>query len=202
MKWIAATLLILVTALFFTLPPGDANHPGETVKILVSSGHGSGVHIGDGYIVTAAHVVTTETSVKIKLDDSTEQPGEVLWVNKTYDVALIRTNATMRAAPLRCGIPYPGEILNAVGNPLAIEFIRTEGRVAGVAREMGPWKLVVPVDITIIMGMSGGPAFDTGGNVVGVNVGVAIAQLGFSPSLTGIGFIVPGKVICELLARS
>lgn len=203
MRWFIGLIVATVISAFgiyFTLPD-KIDKPGETVKILTVTGHGSGVHIGNGYIVTAAHVVSGASTVTLRLDDETEQPGEVLWFNTVYDVALIRTTDTLREAPLQCRIPKTGEMVRASGNPLTMEFISTNGRVAGVVREMGPWKLAVPVDITILMGMSGGPVFDMRGNVVGINIGVAMAQLGFTPSLTGIGVIVPGKAICDLIAR-
>ena len=38
-------------------PPALPATETATVKIQVSNGHGSGVHIGDGFILTAAHVV-------------------------------------------------------------------------------------------------------------------------------------------------
>lgn len=201
MRHVAAFLAIVAALLFGVYTPTATSLPGSVVKIVLPKGHGSGVHIGDGYVITAAHVVGVATGVTVKLDDSTEQPAEVLWANKAYDVALIRTADTMRSAPLQCRTPSLGEHLSASGNPLGFEFINTEGRVAGAARHVGTWKLVVPVDMTIIMGMSGGPVFDARGNVVGISIGVALVQLGISPSLTGIGFIVPGKTICDPIAR-
>lgn len=49
--------------------------------------------------------------------------------------------------------------------------------------------------------MSGGPVFDADGHLIGITVGGLLAPIGNSASLTGIGFIVPSKSVCELLAR-
>lgn len=201
MKYLIGLLSLIVLIAF-----GVVSHmprlPGETVKIVLPAGHGSGVHIGDGYVITAAHVVGVNATVSITLDDGSEQPETVLWSNKEYDVAFVRTEATMNSAHLSCRVPDQHELIYAEGSPLNMDFLRTNGRIAGFVREIGPWKSAVPVDMTIIMGMSGGPVFDSRRNVVGINIGVAVAPVGFAVSITGIGVIVPGRTICDLLARS
>lgn len=202
MRHVAAFLMIIAAIVAGVYAVTNIEKPGATVKVMLPAGHGSGIHIGDGYIISAAHVIGNAEEVTIKLDDQSEQSATVLWVNKTYDVALLRTEQTMNSAKLSCRAPELGELVYAEGNPLNLEFIRTNGKVAGVTRNIGNWKSATPVDMTIIMGMSGGPVFDPGGHVIGINIGVAIAPLGMVPSLTGIGVIVPGRTICDLLARS
>jgi S1-C subfamily serine protease len=57
-------------------------------------------------------------------------------------------------------------------------------------------------DITTVPGQSGGPVLNADGKVVGITVGVMRVPMGFaSASYVGVGFIVPGKTICNLLAR-
>lgn len=198
--WILA-LAAFVAAGVYSTTPAAAPLPSSIVKVLVGDGHGSGVHIGNGYIVTAAHV-TQEQSVKLKLTDGTEVEAETLWENRAYDVALVRTEARLQASPLSCETAKTGANIRAFGNPMAMEFLEAAGRVAGAAREFGPWKSVLPVDMTIVMGMSGGPTLDEGGRVVGINVGVMVASLGGFPSLTGFGAIVPSSVVCDLMGRT
>lgn len=203
MRYLYALLVavaLIAGGLYSTLPAA-APLPGSTVKIVMGQGHGSGVHIGNGYIVTAAHVVGDKVPT-IKADDGTEQPATVLWTNKAHDIALLRTDATMAVSPLDCRVAGYGEAVTAKGNPGPLEFITATGRVAGVEREFGPWARVLPVDMTIVMGMSGGPVLASDGRVVGISVGVLLAQVGFSPSLTGFGAIVPSAVVCDLMGRT
>lgn len=195
-----AALALIFAGVAYT-KPAAAPLPSAIVKVLVGQGHGSGVHIGGGYVLTAAHV-TQGKEVKLRLTDGSEIAAEVLWENKAHDVALLRTEAKLRKANLVCRTAEYGEKLRALGNPLGLEFITTEGRVAGAPRELGPWRVVLPVDMTIIMGMSGGGIFDQGGNVVGIAVGVMIGNLGMIPSLTGLGAIVPSSAICDLMGRT
>lgn len=195
MRAVAAcvTLIALVVATWWVLTPHPTVQlPGATVKVIPDVGHGSGVHIGGGYILTAAHVVTSR-NIELKLDDGSHQPAHVLWTSPFHDVALLLTDPSMGHAPLRCDIPVPGADIKLSGNPIDLEFISTFGRVAG---EMSG--VTVPVSATIVMGMSGGPVFDNRDRVVGISVAVTVAF----GSLTGIGHIVPGRIICELLGRS
>lgn len=203
MRYLLAALValaLLITGLSYTVP-APAPLPSAIVKVLVGEGHGSGVHIGDGYILTAAHVTQGKT-VKLRLTDGTEIEAETLWENRAYDVALLRTQARVAVAPLACRTAALGERLTAHGNPMVLEFVSADGKVAGAAREFGPWKSVLPVDMTIVMGMSGGPVLDANGNVVGISVGVLLGNLMGFPSLTGFGAIVPSSAVCTLMGRA
>lgn len=197
----ALSLLALLAIAYANTAPVPPALPGSTVKIVMDAGHGSGVHIGNGYIVTAAHVVGDKIP-KVKLDDGSEQDAVVMWTNKAHDIALLRTASTMGASSLDCRVAANGEHVTAEGNPTVLEFVTSAGRIAGAEREFGPWARVLPVDMTIVMGMSGGPVFAADGRVVGISVGVLVAPVGFAASLTGFGAVVPSAAVCELLARA
>jgi len=177
---------------------------GSTVKVLIGGGHGSGTHIGNGYIVTAAHVTDGAKGIKVKGDTGLIVDAELLWQNTAYDVALLRIKEVDRfsASPMSCRSPDVGEEVTAKGNPLALEFITTKGRIAGSVRQVGPWKTVVVVDLTIVQGNSGGGLFDKDGNLVGVNVGLMVSHVGLSPSLVPVTYAVPASTVCYLMARA
>ena len=77
----------------------------------------------------------------------------------------------------------------------------TYGAIVGVAREVEGWGAVVPVDMTILPGMSGGGVFSLNGEVVGITVGVLAYPTLAGATLTGVGFAVPSIVVCGLLGR-
>jgi S1-C subfamily serine protease len=178
----------------------------SVVMVNVPGGHGSGVHIGGGFVISAAHVADDSKEVELKTSDGKTVKAEVLWINKAYDIALLRTSGDIPGrAPLDCRVPKLGDEIQAAGNPLNLEFVSSFGRIAGNARAADPWREVVITDITTVMGQSGGPLFGKDGRVVGIVVGVVPAPLkngdGYVPSLTGFGTAVPASAVCALLGR-
>lgn len=176
---------------------------GPVVRVTMERGQGSGVHIGRGYILTAAHVIGKETTAKIVDDRGITRKGEVLWVNTVYDVALVRIERTSRLSfsPLACGDIPEGTSLVARGSPLGVEFISFRGWLSGKTRSMGPWKSVVVMDISGGPGISGGPVYDAKNRVIAIFVGARIAPVGMGGSYVGMSFGVPSSVICDLMAR-
>jgi serine protease Do len=170
------------------------------VRVELADGLGSGVYIGNGIIITAAHVVYGAREVKLRSDVGDVQTGEVLWVNTAYDIAAIRPASAKRFAEARleCRSPEVGEAITAVGNPVGVEFIAMRGYVSGGEREVtGFWRTVFAMDATTMQGMSGGPVYDADGDVVGITVGV----VGTSPG-GGLGLAVPASVVCGLIGRA
>ena len=200
---IVGALLVLLASILVVAPRGlEPTIPGSTVKLIVGNGHGSAVHIGNGFLITAAHVVRGGDPGVI-LDDGSKQAAHVLWANNEHDIALVRTDSTMASARMDCRVASAGERVSMRGNPAALDFVTAHGRVAGKETSVGPWKRVLPIDGTIVMGMSGGPVFADDGRLIGINVGVLVAPInGMFPSLTGFGFIVPASAVCDLLAWS
>lgn len=192
-----------ITGLAVALPtPQPSLKATPNVKITVGDGHGSGFHIGQGYAFTAAHVVGKATKVNVLLSDGTKSEAEVLWINAARDVALLRLKTTkLQAVNLSCRTPAKGEAVEAAGNPLNLEFVSTWGKVAGKPMKYGRWEKVVPLNMTIVPGQSGGALFSETGYVVGLNVGVMVFPMGFGGSMVGIGYAVPGSTLCELLAK-
>lgn len=187
--------------------PVSPDPMSATVKLSIpSGGHGSGTHIGGGLIVTAGHVAVKEgDTFDVRFEDGTETKAVTLWSSRTYDIALVRIDETDKpASNLECRTPRSGEPLRFLGNPLGMEWVTTSGYAAGPVTHAYPeaWDTVLPVDAAMAGGMSGGGAFDADGDLVGVNVGMPIQPLGYSGTATGISFVVPGEVVCGLLART
>lgn len=174
------------------------------VRVSFAGGHGSGVHIGNGYIVTAAHVVAKKNvEYMVVSHDGMERKAEVLWLNSDYDVALLRVFAgDLKSSYMTCSPPLRGAAVSAFGNPYDIAFIETHGFVAGAVTKIHLWREAFVADLTLGPGMSGGPVFDEYGSVVGINVGVRLQRVGMAGASTGFAVIVPSSAICKLLARS
>lgn len=186
-------------------PPFD---PMTTVvKVIAGGGHGSGVYIGGGIIITAAHV-TTNGVASVKFEDGTEEKATLLWQNTDYDVAAVKIEKHSRAAAIiDCTRQPMGEAITAIGSPGVMDFVALRGYLAGKVRPMAPkWKEVLVADISGAGGLSGGPVFGEMDTVIGIVVGGMLAQLdrgdqSYDLSQTGLMMVVPGSTICMLLGR-
>jgi S1-C subfamily serine protease len=203
---LAAVILVVGGSLFAGHVQSASVTDAATVKFFVGESVGSGVHIGEGYIITAAHVVDGAKTARVKARDGKEYEADVLWANRAYDIALVQVadNPTIPAASMSCRTAIVGENIKAVGNPFGIEFLSAFGRISGEPREFLPnWKLAFVVDMTMLGGQSGGPVFDESGSIIAIIVGGMLSPSGKdSRSPTGYNFAVPSAVVCKLLGRS
>lgn len=190
---------------------------GSSVRIETAKELGSGVYIGNGLILTAAHVVSDAPAqfengivvgpptVQLRSDDGDIQKGEVLWINKEYDIAAIRPANPRRftGATLACRPVKKGEAIRAEGNPFGLKFVTMRGYAASEPSQYSPsWKSAFVTDISMASGMSGGPAYDTYGEVIGINVGVVDPHGNANGATSGFAFIVPSRDVCGLLGRA
>lgn len=174
----------------------DATLAPSTVKVVLSSGHGSGVHIGGGFVVTAAHVVADQKLVVVLTEAGDEQRAEVVLLDTLDDLAIVRIKsfAKLAASTIACRAPAVGEAISVRGNPLGLEFVSAWGRVSGLPRALAHWRSVMIVNMAILPGNSGGPVFDADDRILGIAVGLIV--LGGAP--TTYATVVPGPTLCRL----
>lgn len=190
--------------LFWCAQPVAQPLPSPYVKVVTNAGYGSGVSIGDGYILTAAHVLVDPFSpgrqleASVKTDDGVIQPATVLWSNTDYDVALVSVSEhKMQSATLDCSPTHVGDEVKAYGNPVDLEFIFTKGVVSGPEIAFKFWPSSVPLSIAVGPGQSGGGVINSSGKVAGI----AVASIASDYGAIAIGIMVPSTAICHLLAR-
>src|SRR5690242_10161712 len=165
-------------------------------------GEGSGFFISpDGYAVTNNHVVDHASSVEVKTDDGKTYTAKVIGTDPKTDIALIKVDAGSQFPYVKFAdqAPRVGDWVVAVGNPFGLGGTVTAGIVSARARDIGagPYDDYIQIDAPINKGNSGGPAFDTEGNVIGVNTAI------YSPSggSVGIGFDVPAETAKLVVAQ-
>ncbi|WP_425328747.1 Do family serine endopeptidase [Rhodopseudomonas palustris] len=169
----------------------------------VITGEGSGFFISpDGYAVTNNHVVDHAKSVQVTTDDGTVYTAKVVGTDKKTDLALIKVEGAKNDFTYVKFADKParvGDWVVAVGNPFGLGGTVTAGIVSARGRDIGsgPYDDYVQIDAPINKGNSGGPAFDTSGNVIGVNTAI------YSPSggSVGIGFDIPAATAKLVIAQ-
>ena len=166
------------------------------------TGLGSGFFISaDGYAVTNNHVVDHAKSVQVTTDDGSTYTAKVIGTDPKTDLALIKVEGKTDFAYVNFEkqMPRIGDWVVAVGNPYGLGGTVTAGIVSAEGRDIGsgPYDNYLQIDAPINKGNSGGPTFDTNGNVVGVNTAI------YSPSggSVGIGFDVPAATATNVIAQ-
>jgi serine protease Do len=174
-----------------------------SVRVIVGAGHGSGTHMGGSIILTAAHVVDGKDGIEIETADGRKFPAKVLWVSKSYDVAVLSYEGdALPWAQIACAALKPDQPIVAYGSPGPVRFARFHGRISSEARQHGPWLMSHVMDVTAWMGMSGGGVFDPRGRLVGITVGMYSAPSIFgAPPPSGISTMVPASEICRMMGR-
>lgn len=154
---------------------------------------GSGFIIGeDGYIVTNNHVIEKADEIKIIFSDNTEATGKIVGRDVKTDIALLKVEVDHKLKAITWGDSdnvRVGDWVVAIGNPFGLGGSVSAGIISARARDInvGPFDDFLQTDAAINRGNSGGPLFNTEGEVVGINTAI------FSPTggNVGIGFSVP-----------
>jgi serine protease Do len=165
------------------------------------TGQGSGFFISaDGYAVTNNHVVEKAESVQITTDDGKTHTAKVIGADPRTDLALIKVEGgSFPYVKLSDKAPRIGDWVLAVGNPFGLGGTVTAGIVSARGRDIGAsaYDDFIQIDAPVNKGNSGGPTFDTEGNVIGVNTAI------FSPSggSIGIAFAIPADTVKSVISQ-
>jgi len=166
------------------------------------TGQGSGFFISpDGYAVTNNHVVDGADKVEVTTDEGKTYTAKVIGTDARTDVALIKveSGSNFPFAKLSDSKPRIGDWVLAVGNPFGLGGTVTAGIVSASGRDIGngPYDDFIQIDAPVNKGNSGGPAFNTEGEVMGVNTAI------YSPSggSVGIAFSIPATTVKNVIAQ-
>lgn len=166
------------------------------VTILVTNGHGSGFIISnEGHIITNYHVIDGTKELNIKFENGFEFPAEVISFDEDYDVALIKIKGSgFKGLPLNTSIVRVGSDVTAIGTPAKIELGQTvtKGIISGKREIEG--KLYYQTDVSVSPGSSGGPLFNSKGEVIGITTWVIRGG-----GTEGLNFAIPTSVVVEKL---
>ncbi len=170
-------------------PRGDAPAHGQGSGFIIST---------DGLVLTNAHVVRDARTVSVKLADRREFEATVLGVDAATDVALLRIPASglptvLLGDPAQLSV---GDYVLAIGSPFGFEQSATSGIVSAKGRSL-PGDTYVPfiqTDVAVNPGNSGGPLFDAGGRVIGINSQIYSRTGGYQ----GLSFAIPIDVATRI----
>jgi serine protease Do len=146
-------------------------------------------------------VVDGADKVEVTTDDGRIFKAKVIGTDARTDLALIKVEggSNFPFAKLSDGKPRIGDWVLAVGNPFGLGGTVTAGIVSASGRDIGngPYDDFIQIDAPVNKGNSGGPAFNTDGEVMGVNTAI------YSPSggSVGIAFSIPASTVKSVVAQ-
>ncbi|HLZ66739.1 MAG TPA: DegQ family serine endoprotease [Aliidongia sp.] len=159
-----------------------------------------------GYVVTNNHVVGDAEKVTVTFADDSQHPAKIIGKDQKSDLALLKIDAPKALPYVKFGDSDQakvGDWVIAVGNPFGLGGTVTKGIVSARGRPIADSNYVdfLQIDASINRGNSGGPTFNMGGEVIGINTAI------FSPNggSVGIGFAIPSnsaKTVIEQLKNS
>lgn len=166
---------------------------------------GSGFFVTrEGHIVTNFHVVSQAALKPERHDlvyvtaDGREAPVTILQIDVLHDLALLRAGDAdarsfdaLRFRPEAQALAQ-GERIYSLGNPLDVGFAVMEGNYNGLVRRSFYPQIFFGGALS--GGMSGGPALDQEGQVIGVNVARRVDG-------EQVSFLVPAAFAAALLAQ-
>jgi S1-C subfamily serine protease len=181
------------------------------------TGLGSGMIIEpDGHILTNYHVIRDiiehgKGKIKVKLyEEEKEYEAKVVGYDRGSDIAIIKISVNKPLPTVKFGDSDKvrvGEWAIAIGNPFGYDNSVTVGIISAKHRRIkeeedeGIGKKIkdlIQTDAAINPGNSGGPLLNIYGEVIGVNVKIAV---GGAAQSAGVGFAIPINEIKKILPK-
>lgn len=175
-------------------------------KVYESQSSGSGfVLTQDGYIVTNHHVIDQASKIYVIFANGKSLSAELIGSDSINDVALLKVAAN-NLDPVQLGDSASmrvGDQVVAIGNALGeLSFSLTVGYVSGMDRRIstdGTVMNMIQTDTSINSGNSGGPLFNTRGEVIGITTAKYSGTTSSGASIEGISFAIPVDDVLDIL---
>jgi serine protease Do len=182
----------------------DEDHdrnPGREPRMVQSLGSGFVID-PSGLIVTNNHVIADADEIVANFRDGRKLTATVIGIDDKTDLALIKVEPPTPLESAKFGRSESlrvGDWVLAIGNPFGFGGTVTAGIVSALDRDInsGPYDHYIQTDASINRGNSGGPLFNIGGEVVGINTAI-MSPTGGS---IGIGFAVPSEIAIPIIEQ-
>ena len=165
---------------------------------------GSGwVYDDQGHIVTNYHVIVGATRIEVRFSDGLPHSAVLVSGDESTDIAVLRVGGR-RVVPISRATGthvQQGDLVFAFGSPFGFEFSMSSGIVSGHGRQAhlssDGYENYIQTDAAINPGNSGGPLTNIYGELVGMNMAIAVDPKDpiRSGRFTGVGLAIPLDMI-------
>ncbi len=159
------------------LTPREIMQRYKPAIVRIENNMGTRIAVGTGFIVseqgriaTNLHVIMGPGRLRVKLsDDSMHEVRRVVAIDQDRDLAVIEIDTTTKMPTLQLGDSdkvQPGDAVIAVGNPMQLDYTVSDGLISSVRAVDDD--VILQISAPISQGSSGGPLFNSFGEVIGV----------------------------------
>lgn len=181
--------------------------PGAFLQATQRDGTGSGSVLDrTGMILTNQHVVDGAREVWVSLFNGQRFPATLVGQDPDTDIAVLKIDAPAEllipveigdAARLRVG-----QRIYAIGNPFGLERSMSTGMISSLNRqipsgERRTMRSLIQIDASINQGNSGGPLFNTSGQMIGMNTAIMSSD----GDSAGVGFAIPSTTLVRIVPQ-
>lgn len=173
----------------------------SVVSIVADNGDtqalGAGIIVSeDGYVVTNAHVAENAANMLVITTQDETYTAKLVGVDTKTDIALLKVENPQDFKSARFAdsdLVRTGNSVFAIGNPFGLGNSVSLGIISAKERdiEKGPYDNFLQTDAAINQGNSGGPLFNTDGEVVGMNTAIFSTD----GNNMGVGFSTPSNIV-------
>ncbi len=191
---------------FFGYGFGNGRGNSDVQEQEVEAATGSGVVVGEGYVLTNYHVVEDANSLKVTVGDD-EYDATLVAYDENLDVAIVYA-PDLTLTPVVLGDSdtlQVGDWAICIGNPLGEQFSGTvtTGIVSALNREVSSsstdkygrkettTNTMIQTDAAINSGNSGGGMFNVAGELMGIPTLKYTGSAFSSATVEGIGMCIP-----------
>jgi len=187
-------LLQVLDAPNLSITEQRARSAAVKVRSLLSPGHGSGTYViayDRRVVVTAAHVVRSESVMAIDGRDGESVVGKVVFVDERNDIAYLvvpelKTRTAIRYRPQKSyDERLIGTHITYTGFPSHHDLLTIRGYISSLEHEM------VVTNMFGWFGSSGSGVFDQRGRLVGIVSGIDVGNIGIRIPLDSIVWVAP-----------
>ncbi|MFZ5987452.1 MAG: DUF5050 domain-containing protein [Bacillota bacterium] len=160
-------------------------------------GSGSGFNIkSSGIVITNFHVISGASSIKCTLNNTQYDVDYILNYSTIKDIAILQLKDASNLPVVRLGDSSKIELAEdvvAIGNPLELQNTVSTGIVSGIRTMFGIE--YIQTNASISPGSSGGPLFNSYGDVIGMTTMSALGS-------QNINFAIPVNSVKKLFPSS
>ncbi|MFN3191010.1 MAG: S1C family serine protease [Aureliella sp.] len=177
------------------------------LQVRTREGGGSGSMIDkQGIILTNQHVIDGAREITVSLFNGLAYPATLVGQDADTDIAVLKIEAPAeQLVPVELGDSTAllvGQRIYAIGNPFGLERTMSAGMISSLnrqipSRERRTMFSLIQIDASINQGNSGGPLFNTRGQMIGMNTAIMSSD----GDSAGVGFAIPSSTIGRIVPQ-